>query len=489
MNLGNLTADDIARLPLQEKKALLEVLEQKERQLRENKLLYYAPYQKQMDFHAAGNNKGVRERLLMAGNQVGKTLCAGAETAMHMTGRYPKWWRGRRFEYPVTGWAASVTSQGTRDTIQRILLGPPGEWGTGMIPKECIIEIKRSPHGVPDSVESISVRHVGGGQSRIVLKSYDQGRERFMGETLDFVWFDEEPNDIGLYIEGLTRTTATKGIVYLTFTPLLGMSNVVKRYLIEKSLGTHVTSMTIFDAGHYTEEERLAIIQQWPEHERKARAEGIPMLGSGAIFPVAEEVIKVRAFSIPTHWPRIVGLDFGYNHKFAAVWVAIDPDTDTIYVYDVFRQKETTPLQHAVAIRAKGAWIPCAWPRDGLQHDKGSGIPLQKQYKDAGVNMLGHDAKWADGSVAVEPGVMEMLDRMQTGRFKVFDHLDEWFEEYRLYHRKDGKIVKMDDDAMSATRYTVMMKRYAKVNEYLFRQNYMKQPGAAMEVLDPMAGY
>lgn len=483
----NLEGIDVSKLSLQEKVAFVEALEAKERHFKENRLQYYKPYKKQRDFHAAGAIKGIRERMLLAGNQLGKTLAAGAETAMHLTGRYPDWWEGRRFTHPTTAWAASVTSQGTRDTIQRILLGPPGEWGTGMIPKECVVDIKRQAHGVPDAVESITVRHLSGGTSRITLKSYDQGRERFQGETLDFIWFDEEPNDIGLYIEGLTRTNATKGILYMTFTPLLGMSSVVKRYLMEKYPGTHVTSMTIWDAEHYTEEERQAITRAYPEHERKARAEGIPMLGSGAVFPVAEEMIKVQAFPLPDHWPRLVGIDFGYNHNFAAVWIAVDPDTDTIYVYDCFVAREQTPLMHSGPIRAKGAWIPVAWPGDGLQHDKGSGIPLHQQYKTHGVNMLGSRALWPDGSNSVEAGLMEMLERMQTGRFKVFSHLEPWFVEFRIYHRKDGKLVKLDDDAISATRYAVMMKRYAKTQETF--HSFFQQKGADFGVLDDLVGY
>lgn len=489
MNHFDLTVADIEKLPLKEKMALLEVLEQKEKHLRENKLFYYKPYAKQMEFHAKGANRKLRERLLMAGNQLGKTLCAGAETAMHMTGLYPDWWIGKRFDHPVTGWAASVTSQGTRDTIQRMLLGPPGEWGTGMIPKDRIIEIKRQSHGVPDAVESITVRHNSGGISRITLKSYDQGRERFQGETLDFIWFDEEPSDLGLYIEGLTRTNATKGVLYMTFTPLLGMSTVVKRYLVEKAPGTDVTSMTIFDAAHYNDEEREAIIKAYPEHERKARAEGIPMLGSGAVFPVAEEMIVCEPFRIPEWWPRLVGVDFGWNHNFAAVWIAIDPDTDTIYVYDCYVIRERTPIQHSMVILTKGKWIPVAWPHDGLQHDKGSGVALHLQYKTAGVNMLGQKATFPDGSNSVEAGLLEMLDRMQTNRLKVFRHLESWLQEYRIYHRKDGKLVKLDDDAISATRYAIMMRRYAKGLDTTSLNFSGKQPGAVIGVIDPVAGY
>lgn len=489
MDLSALTVEQIKALPLKEKQALLEVLEQKAQHLRENKLHYYRPYRKQRDYHKAGGIVGVRERLLMAGNQLGKTLAAGAEAAMHLTGMYPDWWEGKRFDHPTTAWAASVTSQGTRDTVQRMLLGAPGEWGTGMIPKERLLDIKRATHGVPDAVETITVRHNSGGISRITLKSYDQGRERFQGETLDFVWMDEEPSDLSLYIEALTRTNATKGILFMTFTPLLGMSTVVKRYIIEKAPGTHVTSMTIEDAEHYTPEERKAIIAAYPEHERKARAEGIPMLGSGAIFPIAEEMITCEPFRLPEWWPRIDGVDFGWDHNFAHAKLAIDPDTDTIYVYDCFAVKQQTPLQHTVTILAKPAnWAPVAWPHDGLQHDKGSGTPLHQQYKKAGVNMLPQRATWPDGSNSVEAGLLEMLDRMQTGRLKIFRHLEPWLAEYRIYHRKDGKIVKLDDDVISATRYAIMMKRYAKTLPTLVA-NFSNQMGAAIGVLDPEAGY
>ena len=46
-----------------------------------------------------------------------------------------------------------------------------------------------------------------------------------------------------------------------------------------------------------------------------------------------------------------------------------------------------------------------------------------------------------------------MLDRMQTGRWKVFSTCRAWLEERRLYHRKDGVVVKERDDAISASRY------------------------------------
>jgi len=210
---------------------------------------------------------------------------------------------------------------------------------------------------------------------------------------------------------------------------------------------------------------------------------GVPALGSGRIFPVSEDDLKVPAFQIPSYWPRICAVDFGWDHPTAAVWLAWDRDTDTVYVTDCYRKSEDTPIIHAAAINARGKWIPVAWPHDGLQHDKGSGVQLAQQYKKLGVKMLPNRAQFEDGSNGVEAGLMMMLDRMQTGRLKVFDHLSEWFEEYRMYHRKDGKVVKERDDLMSATRYACMELRHAKVQEKRVSTT------STFEALDPQMGY
>ena len=436
-----------------------------------NKLFDYKPYPKQVEFHAAGADDGIRERLLMAGNQLGKTVAGSFEAAMHLTGIYPDWWDGAMFAKPTAGWAASVTAQGTRDTVQRLLMGRPGEWGTGAIPKHCLLEMKRASGGVPDCLDSVTVRHITGGISRLTFKTYDQGRLRWQGETLQFVWYDEEPPE-EIYIEGLTRTNATGGIVWTTFTPLMGMSDVVRRFLMDKRAGTVVTKMTIEDVGHYTPEQRKAIIDSYPAHQREARANGIPTLGSGAIFPVAEETIREQVVRIPHFWPRICGMDIGWDHPTAAVWMAHDKDTDVVHIYDCYRVKEQPVVVHAASIKAKGKWIPVAWPHDGLQHDKGSGTALAAQYRAQDVAMLRDKASHApdqkqgqkegEGGNGVEAGLMEMLDRMMTGRLKVAAHLHDWWEEFRLYHREDGKVVKVADDLMSATRYGLMMLRHAK---------------------------
>jgi phage terminase large subunit-like protein len=435
-----------------------------------NKLAEYAPYAKQTEFHDAG--KTFRERLLMAGNQLGKTWSAGFETAMHLTGRYPDSWDGRVFDKPIASWAAGVTSEVTRDSVQRVLVGRFNAIGSGAIPKDCIKD-KTMKRGVADAIDTMVIRHGGGGdvqagESLLGYKSYDQGREKFQSETLDLVWLDEEPDD-DIYMESLTRTNATGGIVYMTFTPLKGMTTTVKRFVIDKPPGTKVTTMTIADAEHYTPEQRAAIIASYPAHERDARTRGIPTLGSGRIFTVDEETLKVAAFPIPDHWAQLGGMDFGWDHPSAAVCFVWDKDADVVYVTDCHRQKQQTPQMFSLSLKDWPRWLPFAWPHDGLQHDKGSGEQLAQQYRDTGLTMMAERATFPDGGNGVEAGLQDMLQRMELGKFKVFSHLAEWFEEYRLYHRKDGKVVKLADDLMAATRYAWMMRRYGlsrKESEY-----------------------
>jgi phage terminase large subunit-like protein len=314
---------------------------------------------------------------------------------------------------------------------------------------------------VADQLDAVKVRHVSGGVSTIGLKTYQSGREKFQGETLDFIWLDEEcPEDI--YFECLTRTNVGNGPVWLTFTPLLGMSSVVKRFLLERSPDRHITTMTADDVDHYSAEEKARIIASYPAHELEARTKGTPTLGSGRIFPVSEESITIEQRDFPSHWPRIGGMDFGWDHPFAAVELVWDRDSDVVYVSRTHRLREATPVLHAAAIRPWGNLL-WAWPRDGRRETlEGAGIALMKQYKAQGLDMLHEHAQFEDGSVSVEAGIMDMLDRMKTGRFKVFSHLLDWLEEFRLYHRKDGRVVKEGDDLMAATRYAVMMLRYAR---------------------------
>lgn len=175
----------------------------------------------------------------MAGNQQGKTWCGGAETAIHASGRYPDWWPGAVFEKPPKMWVGGVTGESTRDNPQRILVGQPqfkDRWGTGSIPGDALHDWNTS-RGLPNALDSVVVRFGGGGDvqaghSVILFKSYEKGREKWQGDTVDLIWFDEEP-PADIYSEGRTRTQLGQlgTNTMITFTPLLGLSEVVRQFL------------------------------------------------------------------------------------------------------------------------------------------------------------------------------------------------------------------------------------------------------------------
>lgn len=173
----------------------------------------------------------------MAGNQLGKTVAGSHEWAYHLTGKYPAWWEGKVFSEAGRYWAGGETRVSTRDTIQKLLIGNPeteAEWGTGTIPGDDILDTYRAM-GVANALDSVTVKHVSGGASTLLFKAYEQGRAKWQGDTLNGVWFDEEP-PVDIYTEGLTRTNATDGITILTATPLKGMSEVVQMFLADSEL-------------------------------------------------------------------------------------------------------------------------------------------------------------------------------------------------------------------------------------------------------------
>ncbi len=223
-------------LPLEAKRDLAALLAEKQRRLDRTRLDRYRPYAKQMAFHASGSQH--RERLLMAGNQLGKSYCGAAETAIHLTGLYPDWWTGRRFTAAPRLWAGSKTSEVTRDTCQRLLVGEPKDeasWGTGFIPADRLKDWDRKSGSAANALDNVTVKHLSGGTATLGFKSYEQGREKWQGETLDGIWMDEEP-PLDIYMEAITRTNTTTGPIWITFTPLLGFSEVVRMFLGESPL-------------------------------------------------------------------------------------------------------------------------------------------------------------------------------------------------------------------------------------------------------------
>ena len=432
-----------------------------------------SPYGWQCKFHDAGADNS--DRAIIAANQTGKTRTVASECAAHLTGLYPDWWVGKRFDEPTDGMVCGQTNQDVRDITQLALFGAIDDNhkpdGTGWVPRDLIGQCNFRQCGVTNVLDTVRIKHVPTGRwSTVLFKSYEQGATKFQGVQKDWAWMDEEPelSDQGIFGEIQMRLVKRRGHLLFSRTPLFGMSMLVKHFL-DGGPGIFYIGATWEDAPHIDEETKAERARRCPAHERETRTKGVPMLGTGMVYTTPEELITCEPFPIPKHWRRICGIDFGIDHPGAATWLAYDEEADIIYVTDCYKERNWTALQHSHRIKQAGKWIPVAWPHDGMGREKGGGEPLKVQYEKHGVNMLAIQACYDDhkmGGQAREPVTGEILERMETGRFKVFGHLHEWFEEKRMLHRKQipgrpPQIVADRDDIESATRYGVMMLRYA----------------------------
>jgi phage terminase large subunit-like protein len=400
----------------------------------------------------------VSTRCFMAGNRSGKTEGGGGyETALHLTGKYPMWWTGRRFDRPIDAWAAGDTKETVRDIIQSKMVGPENDVGTGLLLGDSIIRTVRRQNG-NGSLDYVDVRHTSGGVSRLGFKSYDQGREAFQGTEKDLIWLDEEANE-GIRAECVMRLMTTNGLMIETFTPLRGLTPIVLRYLGDEAATPDGRVMINGDRGivmagwddvpHLAPDQKARMLAECEPHLIDARSKGIPNIGSGAIYPVAETEIVVDDFDIPKHWPRAYGLDVGWNCT-AAVFGALDRDADCLYLYSLHYQGQQEPSTHVAGIHGRGKRIPGVIDPASRGRSQKDGEQLMQLYTELGLNIIP-----ADNSR--ESGLYEVHQRLATGRLKVFRSLRQWLAEYRIYRRDEkGHIVKLKDHAMDATRYLVV---------------------------------
>lgn len=402
-------------------------------------------YTKHLEFFKAGND--FRERVFLAGNRVGKSEAGAFETTCHATGLYPDWWEGRRFSKATSGIVAGESGKLVRDSIQYKLLGNITEMGSGMIPRDLIVD-KKPKSGIPDAVDTLLVRHVSGGLSKIQFQSYDQGREAFQATERDWIWFDEEP-PLNVYTEALMRTMTTNGIVLTTFTPLKGVSETVLFLQAKAEEGNAIiVTATWDDAPHLSEKDKEELLAALPPHQRDARSKGVPSLGSGAIYPIPESEVVIPPFQIPSHYEWCYGFDVGWNNT-AAVYVAYDRDYDIAYIVGDYKRGQVEPAVHVQAIQSMGEMMGCIDPASKGSNQK-DGEDLMSLYRHLGL-------KLTEANNGVSAGILEVYQRLSTGRIKIFSNCTKLLEEYRLYRRDErGNIVKQNDHLMDAMRYAIM---------------------------------
>lgn len=407
-------------------------------------------YERFQEFYAAG--KTYKRRGIVAANRVGKTLRALSELVFHATLDYPDDWVGYKYNRPLRIFIGCDRGSTAKSVFNLILLDDKVDDPQGLIPKSSLLTTVPL-QGTPGGVGEYKIKNKKG-ISTIQVGTYNSGRNAFEGSKYDIVYLDEEaPRDI--LSEAALRTMGVKdSMIISTFTPDSGLSDTYL-YFADKDNADQVSTINITwdDVPHLDEQEKKDMLKTLTPQERECRSKGIPYLGKGKIYQFTEESFVVPPLQkIPRYWPRVFSMDVGYSHPTAVLWGAWDRESDILYIYSEYKVSEAPPSTHANAIIGRGSWIPGIIDTSANNASQSDGTRLITIYEKFGLDL--HFVKKGAGSV--EEGILEVSDRIESGRLKIFESCRALIDEYRKYRRDDnGKIVKKDDDLMDALRYMI----------------------------------
>jgi phage terminase large subunit-like protein len=404
---------------------------------------------------------------LIAANRIGKTYTGTYVDAIHALGDYPDDWPGHRFDHAPLIWCLGYSGEKTRDLLQAPMVGQKNgdKFAGGLIPADRIIGYE-SMTGTPNAVRTLFIRHRSGEVARVQFWSYNQGQHALMGDDVDWFHIDEEPRDPAIFPQVLVRTASGDrgkgGRGILTFTPENGRTELVIQFMDNPSRAQFCMQKGWDDAPHLNDQVKADLLSSFPSHQREMRTKGVPMLGHGRIYDIAEEDVVCQPFDIPPHFRVINGMDFGWDHPQAQVQLVIDQENEMFYVTRAWKKSRVSPNEAWGATKSWALGVPTAWPADGLQTEKGSAKQQKSYYVEAGFKLLANHATWPDGSNGVEAGLFEIRDLILKGKFKIFRGLRDLLDEFLQYHRDDrGHIVKVREDILDGMRYAYMMRRHA----------------------------
>lgn len=427
-------------------------------------------YKKQLVHFEAGLK--FRQRMFMAANRVGKTEAGAVEVTYHLTGLYPDWWKGKRFTQANHWWLCGKDTTTVREIFQPKLLGGVGDFGTGIIPKHSLnFGSMTTAKKAETLVTSYQVLHEPTGEySTVTIKTYESGRTAFEGTTRN-IWLDEEPPE-DIYNECLARITDTGGgdapIMIVTFTPLKNWSKVVGEFTDGENQNTvdgpregskWFTNATIYDVPHLSDEERKSIEGRYKGHDRQARINGLPTMGTGPVYPFDEKEIFIAPFQIPSHFKRVMALDFGKgpNDPTAMLYGAIDPNSGIVYIYHEYAEFMKPISIHASCIQAMdrvtGFPVPkCCDPSGGGQNANENKTTRALYARD-------HQIYFISSQNALEAGIMVVFELFTENRLKIFKTCLKTKQEFTGYHRNEKGQLKGSDHLMDCLRYIVLTGR------------------------------
>ncbi|WP_325079328.1 terminase large subunit domain-containing protein [Klebsiella aerogenes] len=461
-----------------------------------NKLLYYKPLPYQLKWIEASNH--YKQRYLSASNRSGKTYNACMELAAHITGLYPRWWNGMRLEKTGTYWAMGVSHESTCKVLQKELLGVEDIRhkhliGTGSIPRERIIIESIVPDG--QRCLSVQVEHITGEINTLHFYASTQNQMAWMGQNVLYALLDEQfNNEDEVYAQCLTRTANVEGYISVVATPEQGESPLWTRFHDDESGYLYFQNATWDDLPEHvlSSEQKLQLLAGFPKWQHKMRSMGIPVNGSGAVFPFDEsELIATCTWDMvkPT-WNIMAGVDFGYSgvrDDSTIVFCAHDKETDIVYTIDAWTSsddREKDHLSHMPEYMAKIIKacpypnIPVITPHDGNGIITGTTKTRAQVLRESGCNVLydnyyipyqlSGDVKKSNSLIG---GLDHMVKWMANGLFKispasVSSGMNMLWKEFRNYvwdSKKEGNKIRPVDKnnhCLDALRYASTTVKY-----------------------------
>lgn len=412
-------------------------------------------HQKQVAFHKCPK----RNRWVFGGNRSGKTECGAVECVYMARGIHP--YRENRKD--VCGWVVSLSTQVQRDVAQKkILRYLRRDWI-----EEIVMLSGRRDAPEDGIIDFIRVKNVFGGSSVIGFKSCDQGREKFQGASLDFVWFDEEPPE-DVYRECRMRVFDRRGDLFGTMTPLKGLTFVHSEIFLNRRGDNEVwyEFMEWADNPYLDRAEIEALEKSLDERTLQARRYGrFATAAEGLVYPEFDEAVHViEPFAIPEDWQDIISIDPGLNNPLSAHWYAVDFDDNVYVVYEHYAAGKDVDF-HAEAIKNICAKI--GWKTDGKGRVRALIDSAAKQRTLAGVKSVVE--LFYERGILVNPEVEKDLfsgiarvksylnQKNGLPNLYIFNTCPHLISELKGYYWGNGDVPrKVDDHSLDEMRYYLM---------------------------------
>ena len=442
-----------------------------------NQLKYFRPFQHQFKFFATGHSQ---RRGILAANRIGKTVSTCFETAYHLTGLYPDWWHGKRFDKPITAMVAGEGWSQVALVLQNELLGTNDvkiktNIGTGAIPRDCIVFDTMRSDGA--NCIGVEIRHTSGSNSYLLFANYTQEVRQMQGFKLNLAVFDEQPPD-DFFSEIVTRTATTQGQVLCSFTPLKGLNGLVSKFWNHEDGYEHIR-VSWDDVPEYDPwgepfllmSTRLQLERDYLPHERDARRNGVPVMGKGAVFQIRNWPTYKNGeydFRNVTGIHRLIALDLGLvNDKTVLSLIYYMPHEQEAWLDKqivVKGTEEANPINYVQHLmRPEVFGTPIVLPPDAgtVGRYTMSSLSIRQLFEQYELNVYPepiHNPPDDQGKVTNHKsfGINMMRQMMELGTLHINENCVEFLRECQNYFVDDKGRFSDPDDCIDSARYALL---------------------------------